>query len=68
MQLINPNVNIDFVGKRKIAVIFSLVLIAVGMVSLLIQGAPTTASTLPAEPWCRSNSLKTPAPNRSRMP
>ena len=40
MQLINPNVNIDFVGKRKIAVIFSLVLIAVGMVSLLIQGGP----------------------------
>lgn len=40
MQLINPNVNIDFVGKRKIAVIFSLVLIAIGMVSLVIQGGP----------------------------
>jgi len=40
MQLINPNINLDFVGKRKLAVIFSLVLIAIGIVSLLIQGGP----------------------------
>ncbi len=40
MQLIKPNINIDFVGKRKIALIVSLVLILVGVASLVRHGGP----------------------------
>lgn len=40
MEIIKPNTKIDFVGRRKIAVIFSLVLILVGFSSLLIKGGP----------------------------
>ncbi len=40
MQLIKPNTNIDFVGKRKIAVVFSLLLLAIGFVSLISKGGP----------------------------
>jgi preprotein translocase subunit SecF len=40
MQLIKPDVNIDFVGKRKLALIVSVVLILVGLGSLLINGGP----------------------------
>ncbi|MEZ4600514.1 MAG: protein translocase subunit SecF [Syntrophotaleaceae bacterium] len=40
MQIINPDINLDFVGKRRIAVIFSLILILVGLVSLVSKGGP----------------------------
>ena len=40
MQLIKPGINLDFVGKRKIAVIFSAVLILIGLFSLLAKGGP----------------------------
>lgn len=40
MEIIKPNTKIDFVGRRKIAVIFSLVLILVGFSSLLFKGGP----------------------------
>ena len=40
MQLIKPDINLDFVGKRKVAFIISLVVIAVGMASLLFNGGP----------------------------
>ncbi len=40
MQLIKPDTNIDFVGKRKIAFIVSIVLIVVGLLSLLVKGGP----------------------------
>ena len=40
MEIIKPNINIDFVGRRKIAVIFSLVLILVSFASLLFKGGP----------------------------
>lgn len=40
MQLIKPDTNIDFVGKRKLALIFSAVLILVGLVSLTVKGGP----------------------------
>ncbi len=40
MQLIKSDTNIDFVGKRKIAIIVSLLLIAVGIVSLISKGGP----------------------------
>lgn len=40
MQLIKPDVNIDFVGKRKLAFVVSMVLILVGLGSLLVNGGP----------------------------
>lgn len=40
MQLIKPNTNIDFVGKRKLALMFSVVLILIGLASLVIKGGP----------------------------
>ncbi len=40
MQLIKPDTNIDFVGKRKIAFIVSMVLILIGFASLLVKGGP----------------------------
>lgn len=40
MQLIKPDTNIDFVGKRKIALIVSIVLILIGFSSLVIKGGP----------------------------
>ena len=40
MQLIKPDTNIDFVGKRKIALFISIALILVGLASLVIKGGP----------------------------
>ncbi|WP_321372146.1 protein translocase subunit SecF [uncultured Desulfuromusa sp.] len=40
MQLIKPDTNIDFVGKRKIALFISITLILVGLASLVIKGGP----------------------------
>ena len=40
MQFIKPDINIDFIGKRKIAFVASLTLIAVTIVSLIIKGGP----------------------------
>lgn len=40
MQLIKPDTNINFVGKRMIAIVFSLVLIAIGIISLISKGGP----------------------------
>ncbi|MCK4621925.1 MAG: protein translocase subunit SecF [Desulfuromonadales bacterium] len=40
MQLIKPDINIDFVNKRKIALIVSIVLILIGLTSLTIKGGP----------------------------
>jgi preprotein translocase subunit SecF len=40
MQLIKPDINIDFIGKRKLAFVASLTLIAVTIVSLIIKGGP----------------------------
>jgi preprotein translocase subunit SecF len=40
MQLIKPDTNYNFVGKRKLAVIVSLALILIGVVSLLVKGGP----------------------------
>jgi preprotein translocase subunit SecF len=41
MEIIRPDINIDFVGKRKLAIIASLVIMAVGLVSLIIKGGPS---------------------------
>jgi preprotein translocase subunit SecF len=40
MQIIRPDININFVGRRKIAAIVSVVLILVGMASLVARGGP----------------------------
>ncbi len=40
MQLIKPNTNIDFVGKRKLAFFVSIALILIGIVSLVVKGGP----------------------------
>jgi preprotein translocase subunit SecF len=40
MQIIKHDINIDFVGKRKIALILSAVVILLGLVSLVVKGGP----------------------------
>jgi preprotein translocase subunit SecF len=40
MQFIAPDINIDFIGKRKIAFVASLTLIAACIVSLVVRGGP----------------------------
>ncbi len=40
MQLIKPDTNIDFVGKRKFALVVSAVLILIGLASLTVKGGP----------------------------
>jgi preprotein translocase subunit SecF len=40
MQFIKPGINIDFIGKRKIAFIFSLVLIIVSIATLVVHRGP----------------------------
>ncbi len=40
MQIIKPDVNIDFVGRRKSAYILSLVMILASIASLLLHGGP----------------------------
>lgn len=41
MEIIKPDTNFDFVGKRKLAMIFSWVLILGGIVSLVVKGGPS---------------------------
>ena len=40
MELIKPNSNVNFVGRIRPALIFSLVLIAISLFSLLVKGGP----------------------------
>jgi preprotein translocase subunit SecF len=40
MQFIKPGINIDFIGKRKIAFTFSLVLIIVSIATLVVHRGP----------------------------
>ena len=40
MQLIKPDINIDFVGKRKLALLLSIIILVVGAVSLVLHGGP----------------------------
>jgi len=41
MQFIKPDINIDFIGKRKIAFCTSLLLIAASIISLVAKGGPS---------------------------
>ncbi len=40
MQFIKPNININFIGKRKIAFSISIIMIIISMVSLIIHKGP----------------------------
>lgn len=40
MQFIKSDINIDFIGKRKLAAILSAALILIGLGSLVVQGGP----------------------------
>ncbi|MBT8369605.1 MAG: protein translocase subunit SecF [Deltaproteobacteria bacterium] len=40
MQLIKPDVNINFIGRRKIAFVVSAVMIAISIISLIIHRGP----------------------------
>ena len=40
MQFIRPDVNLDFIGKRKIAFIFSLAMILISIGTLIMHGGP----------------------------
>lgn len=40
MDFLKPDINIDFVGKRRIAMIASLVAIFIGIASLVMKGGP----------------------------
>jgi len=40
MQLIKPDISIDFIGRRKLAVAISVALILIGLASLVVRGGP----------------------------
>ena len=40
MQFIKPDINIDFIGKRKIAFVLSIVIIVISIVSIIMHGGP----------------------------
>ena len=40
MQFIKPDINIDFIGKRKLAFILSIVIIAISIASIIMHGGP----------------------------
>lgn len=40
MDFVKPDINMDFVGKKRIAMVISLLAIAVGMISLVVKGGP----------------------------
>ncbi len=40
MQLIKHDINIDFVGKRKLALLLSIIILVVGAASLIVEGGP----------------------------
>ena len=40
MEFIKPGINVDFVGKRKIFISISLLIIFIGIISLIIKGGP----------------------------
>ncbi len=41
MQLVKPGINIDFIGRRKVAFVGSLLLIAASIISLVVKGGPS---------------------------
>ncbi len=41
MQFIKPDINVDFIGRRRMAIIASVIVIFLGIVSLVIKGGPS---------------------------
>ncbi len=39
-QIIRPNTNYDFMGKRRLALILSMILLLAGLLSLVVKGGP----------------------------
>lgn len=40
MQFIKPDININFIGRRKLAFVFSIIMLAVSIGSLILHGGP----------------------------
>ena len=40
MQFIKPNININFIGRRKVAFVFSIIMLAISIGSLILHGGP----------------------------
>lgn len=40
MQFIKPDININFIGRRKLAFVFSIVMLAISIGSLILHGGP----------------------------
>ncbi len=40
MQFIKPNININFIGRRKVAFVFSIIMLTVSIGSLILHGGP----------------------------
>ena len=40
MEIFKPDINLDFVGKRKFAMIISLVVLIIGIVAMVVRGGP----------------------------
>ena len=40
MRFIKPDINIDFIGKKKIAFILSIACVAISVLSLIFHGGP----------------------------
>ncbi len=40
MEFIRPNINLDFIGKRKVSVLLSAAVILIGLLSLVFKGGP----------------------------
>jgi preprotein translocase subunit SecF len=40
MQFIKPDININFIGKRKLAFVFSIVMLTISIGSLILHGGP----------------------------
>ena len=40
MQFIKPDININFIGKKKLAFVFSIVMLTISIGSLILHGGP----------------------------
>lgn len=66
MEFIKPDINIDFIGKRKIAFCASLLLIAASIVSLVVKGGPSYGIDFAGGTLIQVGFSKAPAPQDIR--
>ena len=64
MQIIKHDINIDFVGKRKLALVVSAVAILIGLASLVVNGGPNYGIDFVG--GFRSSLPRIPMPRKSR--